>query len=109
MSPRRQAGDPPAGHPRGDQSVRPARATSRVRDRGFCRQRLRPVLDSLQADNEPVDSAAEVYPESTLTPYASPLVSAEGYWEAIRESATARVVLPEGQKIGLRIDLQESH
>jgi hypothetical protein len=73
------------------------RLQDRVRDLSFCRQRLRPLLESLQGATDAEDVALEVYPESTLTPYYSPLLTAESYWEAIRESATARVVLPEGE------------
>src|SRR5439155_10273326 len=34
---------------------------------------------------------------SDFTPGHSPVTSTESYWEAIRQSATARVVLPNGE------------
>jgi serine/threonine protein kinase len=74
------------------------RLQDRIRDLGFCRQRLRPLLEKLQAAaGDDADRALEVYPESGTTPYHSPFLTTEGYWEAIRGSATARVVLPEGE------------
>lgn len=74
------------------------RLAERSRDLGFCRQRLRHMQQSLQ--NGPADPAEEM---ATLRPGAehpltrSPLPSANTYWEAIRQSATARVLLPDGQ------------
>jgi hypothetical protein len=78
-----------------------ARLQERIRDLGFCRQRLRPLLEALQGADGP--EAGDVYPETSLTPFLSPVLSTESYWEAIRQSATARVVLPEGA-----IDLEKA-
>ncbi len=68
----------------------------RLREMAFCRQRLRHLQTSLEligADGEEPDpgSALELSPNS-------PLPSTESFWDAIRQSATTRVVLPEGEK-----------
>jgi hypothetical protein len=66
----------------------------RLRDLTFCRQRLRHLqatLDAPDADDEDEAPASlEVSPNS-------PPPSAESFWETIRQSATARVVLPAGE------------
>jgi serine/threonine protein kinase len=68
----------------------------RIRDLAFCRQRLRSLQDYLAF---PPDVIAEATTPIgvEVTPVNSPFYSAEAYWEAIRQSATARLVLPEGQ------------
>ncbi len=84
----------------------------RLRDLGFCRQRLRHMQEML---DQPADDDAE--PESvsdtmTFTRNGpggaawgstpgnqlgqTPLLCTETYWQAIRDSATNRVVLPHG-------------
>jgi hypothetical protein len=67
----------------------------RLRDLSFCRQRLRHLQLSLETS-----AAAEIdeTPPAGLemTPN-SPLVSTESFWDAIRQSATTRVVLPGGE------------
>jgi hypothetical protein len=70
------------------------RLHERLRDLSFCRQRLRHLQISLEAS-----AAAEVDdgrsgPE--ISPN-SPLASTESFWDAIRQSATTRVVLPDGE------------
>lgn len=70
----------------------------RGRDVGFCRQRLRHLQECLEsgpADSE--EELASTLPGADFTLSRSPLPSTEAYWEAIRQSATARVVLPDGE------------
>jgi hypothetical protein len=73
------------------------RMADRVRDLGFCRQRLRHLQQSLEMPPEEAEDLTTTLPGSELTLSRSPLPSAESFWEAIRQSATARVVLPEGE------------
>jgi serine/threonine protein kinase len=92
------------------------RLTDRLRDLTFCRQRLRHMQESLErlsplADAEDAGSLAGLAPpggraewamapsraaalEVTTTAGPTPLVSAEGFWDAVRGTATMRVVLP---------------
>jgi len=81
------------------------RLNDRLRDLSFCRQRLRHMHDMLAAaengdepvDGEPADAlraALGAPPSAELSP--SPMLSTEAFWESVRESATHRVVLPEG-------------
>jgi hypothetical protein len=73
------------------------RLNDRLRDLNFCRQRLRHLQESLEGQlGEPEDVTA-TRPGADLTLSRSPLPSAEAFWEAIRQSATARVVLPDGE------------
>ncbi len=69
-----------------------------MRDLGFCRQRLRHVQETLESSLEALDDDPEPADGSEGTPNATPLMSTETYWESIRESATTRVVLPEGEE-----------
>ncbi len=77
-----------------------ARLADRVRDLGFCRQRLRhlqenldrPVADGEEELNGTRPTAGEV------TQGRSPMPSTESFWDNIRQSDTARVVLPDGEK-----------
>lgn len=89
----------------------------RMRDLGFCRQRLRGLQDLLRMqDCENEDEGESVGDTVTFarTPQAqgyggatwggqsaglgqTPLLSTEAYWQSIRESATNRVVLPDGE------------
>jgi hypothetical protein len=75
------------------------RLQERLRDLAFCRQRLRHVQEALQNPELPFD---ELAPLSVLgesgSSAPSPLPSAESFWEALRQSATTRVVLPEGER-----------
>ena len=71
----------------------------RGRDLGFCRQRLRHLQDNLDRaaadDDEDLNGTRPVAGERTMG--HSPPPSAESFWETIRQSDTARVVLPNGQ------------
>jgi hypothetical protein len=75
------------------------RLEERCRDLGFCRQRLRHLMEALEglpgADEEELTATR---PGTDMTLSRSPLPSTDTYWEAIRESATARVVLPDGEQ-----------
>ena len=81
------------------------RLNDRLRDLAFCRQRLRHMHDMLTAaengeepcDGEPADALRAALggpPSAELSP--TPVLSTEAFWESVRESATHRVVLPEG-------------
>jgi hypothetical protein len=73
------------------------RLEERLRDLTFCRQRLRHLQESLEAP--PADEeelAATRMGDSTLS--QSPTPSTESFWDSIRQSATAHVVLPEGDE-----------
>ncbi len=80
------------------------RLADRLRDLTFCRQRLRHMQATLaNADNgeEPVEGEAEGLRSVLIGPAPNelsptPVLSTEAFWEAVRESATHRVVLPEG-------------
>lgn len=69
----------------------------RIRELSFCRQRLRAMQENLENVTLSEDDVAPATRfETELTPIHTPLPSAESYWEAIRESETARLVLPDG-------------
>jgi hypothetical protein len=72
------------------------KVADRGRDLGFCRQRLRYLMENLDFHRSGDDDEDETHaPE--LTPSHSPVSSpADGLFDIIRQSATARVVLPEG-------------
>jgi hypothetical protein len=76
------------------------RIEERRRDLGFCRQRLRHLMEALEgqtgADEDPLAITRQNADSTTMS--QSPLPSAESFWEAIRESPTARVVLPDGEQ-----------
>jgi hypothetical protein len=92
--------------------------SDRMRDIGFCRQRLRGLQDVLRIqiedslDGENVTDTATFAHTPGPTAYATnsswgsaatpgagqtPLLSTEAYWHSIRESLTNRVVLPDGE------------
>jgi hypothetical protein len=84
------------------------RLADRQRDLTFCRQRLRHMQEAL-AENAADTGAGSLHvpldedtSSSTLTggmEYSpTPVLTTESFWDAIRESATARVVLPDGVK-----------
>jgi hypothetical protein len=74
-----------------------SRLEERKRELAFCRQRLRNMEeDLLSPDGAPGEGPANRF-EVELTPVHSPLPSAEAYWDTIRESETARLVLPNGE------------
>lgn len=69
------------------------------RDLGFCRQRLRHLQENLDAMPTSLeDDLAATRPGSEMTMSRSPAPSTEAYWEAIRQSSTARVVLPDNEE-----------
>jgi hypothetical protein len=76
------------------------RIEERRRDLGFCRQRLRHLMEALEGLPGADDDALAVTRQNadTTTISQSPMPSAESFWEAIRESPTARVVLPDGEQ-----------
>lgn len=71
------------------------RLADRLRDLTFCRQRLRHVQELLQAGVGSADDSG-VLASTDISISPTPLLSTETFWDAIRESATTRVVLPEG-------------
>lgn len=77
-----------------------ARLAERGRDIGFVRQRLRHLHEHLESG--PADPAEEelsnTRPGADYTLTRSPVPTTESFWEAIRQSATARVVLPDGEE-----------
>jgi eukaryotic-like serine/threonine-protein kinase len=70
------------------------RFDDRIRDLTFCRQRLRSLQDHLAT---PPEATADITPVSVDTTPATPFLSTESYWDAIRQSSTARLVLPDGE------------
>ncbi|HZV04217.1 MAG TPA: tubulin-like doman-containing protein [Gemmataceae bacterium] len=82
------------------------RLADRLRDLTFCRQRLRHMQEALTATGGddgpdalqiPLEEFAPGAALSTGLDYSpTPVRSPESFWESIRESATARVVLPDG-------------
>ncbi len=82
------------------------RLGDRLRDLTLCRQRLRYIQDALLSvengeDVSESNAAEELRPLLGGTPASpdlspAPALSTEAFWEATRESATHRVVLPEG-------------
>src|SRR5437763_9103303 len=75
-----------------------SKLADRLRDLGFCRQRLRHLhegLDHPPTEEEELNGTHPMAGERTLG--RSPLPTTESYWENIRQSDTARVVLPGGQ------------
>jgi serine/threonine protein kinase len=68
----------------------------RGRDLGFCRQRLRHLQDTIESGPADPDEEARLRTDHTLA--QSPLPSTESFWEAIRQSSTARVVLPDNEE-----------
>jgi hypothetical protein len=73
------------------------RLTDRLTDLASCRQRLRHMATALASDDEGIDELdAALAQEVSTSP--TPLVSTESFWQTIRNSATARVVLPDGEQ-----------
>jgi eukaryotic-like serine/threonine-protein kinase len=69
------------------------RLQDRMRDMQFCRQRLRNLHASLE---NPVTDDDDVSGSASDTPHP-PMPSTEAFYESLRQSATARVVLPDGE------------
>jgi serine/threonine protein kinase len=83
------------------------RLADRLRDLTFCRQRLRHLQEALaESTGDPSASSnfsTDEYfspsnPNGGLEYSPTPVLSTESFWASIRESATARVVLPDGVK-----------
>jgi serine/threonine protein kinase len=72
----------------------------RLRDLSFCRQRLRHLQSVLEKSGELFDELSDA-PTTALgadpSLSSSPLPSTETLWEALRQSPTTRVVLPDGE------------
>jgi serine/threonine protein kinase len=76
-----------------------ARLSERLRDMGFCRHRLRNLHENLDAVlPEEVEDLTTTMGLTDTTLNRTPAPSTEAFWEAIRQSATARVVLPDGEE-----------
>jgi hypothetical protein len=73
-----------------------SRLGDRIKDLSFCRQRLRHLQDVLDMPMMAADNLTDTPYPVDLSPTPSSLPSPESFWEAIRESATTRVVLPNG-------------
>jgi hypothetical protein len=83
------------------------RLGDRLRDLTFCRQRLRHMQEALTQNGAEAGAGALHVPVEEWTGGAAsggmdysptPVVSTESFWDSIRDSTTARVVLPEGVK-----------
>lgn len=75
-----------------------AKLADRERDLGFCRQRLRHLQENMDraVSDEDENLAGTHANAGDRTMGRSPSPVGESFWESIRESATARVVLPSG-------------
>jgi serine/threonine protein kinase len=73
------------------------RLSDRLSDLASCRQRLRHMGQALEFEQDCVEDL-DLALTKDMTPSPTPLVSTESFWEAIRNSATARVVLPDGEE-----------
>jgi hypothetical protein len=70
--------------------------SDQLRDLGLIRQRLRHLQESLESPPSDTEEMA-ITKTSDLTVSRSPIATAdESFWEAIHQTETARVVLPEG-------------
>jgi hypothetical protein len=83
---------------RGAYSGLVGKLADRVRDLGFCRQRLRYLMENLDQSRDGDDEEDVVSTRSVeMTPMNSPMPAADAFFDIIRQSATARVVLPDGE------------
>jgi hypothetical protein len=73
------------------------RLIERLQELSFCRQRLRHLQETLEGKTVEARDLADTRLGMDTTSVHSPPPSAETYWEAIRGSKTARVVLPAGE------------
>ena len=73
------------------------RLAERHRDLGFCRQRLRHLRENLDRPvvDEDLNGTRPTAGDVTLS--RSPIPGAESHWDMIRQTETARVVLPHGK------------
>ena len=77
-----------------------SKLADRVRDLGFCRQRLRHLQENLDhpiTNDEDDLNGTHANAGDRTAIGASPLPSTEAFWDTIRQSDTARVVLPNHQ------------
>lgn len=74
------------------------RLADRLREMTFCRQRLRALCENFDLPGEDADEMDATRLTTDVTLSHSPVPSTESFWEAIRQSTTSRVVLPEGQE-----------
>ncbi len=84
------------------------RLADRLRDLTFCRQRLRHMHEAMAQNAGETTGGPASLPLDEWTGASAlgvgldysptPVLSTESFWESIRESTTARVVLPEGVK-----------
>lgn len=80
-------------------AVLSGKLTERGRDLVFVRQRLRHLQDNLEHGSaDPDEELVMTRPGADFTPSRTPLPSAESFLESICQSATARVVLPNGEE-----------
>jgi serine/threonine protein kinase len=71
--------------------------SDRQRDLVYCRQRLRHMQEALDSNNAALEEPAEMSLGVGDSHSPTPFMSSESFWETIRDSATTRVVLPDGQ------------
>jgi serine/threonine protein kinase len=74
------------------------RLDDRLRELTFMRQRLRHLQECLESPAVDGEEAAVTRFGTEVTLSHSPLPSAESFWDTIRQSATAHVVLPQGEE-----------
>ncbi len=83
------------------------RLADRLRDLSFCRQRLRHLQETLAESTGETSTSSNPSADEYFSPSngngvvehsPTPVLSTESFWASIRESATARVVLPDGVK-----------
>jgi serine/threonine protein kinase len=73
------------------------RLEDRIRELAFTRQRLRHLQECLESPSIDGEELAVTRFGAETTLSHSPLPSAEAFWETIRQSATAHVVLPQDE------------
>jgi serine/threonine protein kinase len=74
-----------------------SKLADRLQELAFCRQRLRHLQERFdKPPDEDQDLAETTTTAVETTSSHSPAPSPEAYWESIRESTTARVLLPDG-------------
>src|SRR5262249_42626459 len=73
------------------------RLGEQIRDLTFCRQRLRHLQECMDTQSEESEERNGLHRGMEATLSNSPLPSPEPFWQALRQSATAHVVLPEGE------------
>jgi hypothetical protein len=69
-----------------------------LRDLTICRQQVRTLQEQLTLPSGDFEDVNNTSSRLELTPHLSPAPSTESYWDSIRNSTTARVVLPENEE-----------